>query len=280
MKIIKVLNNSLVLVLDAHGSEKILMGKGIGFHKSIGDEVSETEIEKAFVANDDAFTASILHLADDIEDIYFELAKRLIDIAHDEYGMELLDYLYLALADHFSFVITRHRQGISLPSYINNNLQHFYPEHYKLGQIALELLEPFVTERLDENEAKTIAMHFVNAQAKTSESKLQRIDESIHDILNIVKYTTQVNINRESVAYSRFITHLGYFLTRLFKEEFMDDLELDIYRELREGYEIENRCVDHIEVYLKKSFGEIISDQERAYLVIHIHRLILVSQRN
>ena len=35
MRVIKVLNNSLVLALDNAGQESILMGKGIGFHKSI-----------------------------------------------------------------------------------------------------------------------------------------------------------------------------------------------------------------------------------------------------
>ena len=32
MRVIKVLNNSLVLALDNAGQESILMGKGIGFH--------------------------------------------------------------------------------------------------------------------------------------------------------------------------------------------------------------------------------------------------------
>ena len=36
MRVIKVLNNSLVLALNDQGQETILMGKGIGYHKSIG----------------------------------------------------------------------------------------------------------------------------------------------------------------------------------------------------------------------------------------------------
>lgn len=52
MRVIKVLNNSLVLALDNAGQESILMGKGIGFHKSIGYEFQESEIEKVFVLKD------------------------------------------------------------------------------------------------------------------------------------------------------------------------------------------------------------------------------------
>lgn len=36
MRVIKVLNNSLVLALNDEGQEIILMGKGIGFQKTIG----------------------------------------------------------------------------------------------------------------------------------------------------------------------------------------------------------------------------------------------------
>ena len=49
MRVVKVLNNSLVLALDEAGQETILMGKGIGYHKSIGYQFQESEIEKVFV---------------------------------------------------------------------------------------------------------------------------------------------------------------------------------------------------------------------------------------
>ena len=45
MRVVKVLNNSLVLALDEAGQETILMGKGIGYHKSIGYQFQESEID-------------------------------------------------------------------------------------------------------------------------------------------------------------------------------------------------------------------------------------------
>lgn len=41
MKVLKVLNNSLILALDKSGAECILMGKGIGYHKAIGYPVKD-----------------------------------------------------------------------------------------------------------------------------------------------------------------------------------------------------------------------------------------------
>ena len=48
MKIIKVLNNSLVLAADSKDEEVIVMGKGIGFNGKPGMDIEEDKIEKIF----------------------------------------------------------------------------------------------------------------------------------------------------------------------------------------------------------------------------------------
>lgn len=60
MRVVKVLNNSLVLALDENGAETILMGKGIGFHKAAGYEFKLDEVEKVFVLRDRQITRNII----------------------------------------------------------------------------------------------------------------------------------------------------------------------------------------------------------------------------
>ncbi len=48
MRVIKTLNNSLILCLDKQGKEVILMGKGIGFQLKKGDLVPADKIQKVF----------------------------------------------------------------------------------------------------------------------------------------------------------------------------------------------------------------------------------------
>lgn len=43
MKVIKVLNNSLVLTADDDNREVIVMGKGIGFNSKTGDEINPAD---------------------------------------------------------------------------------------------------------------------------------------------------------------------------------------------------------------------------------------------
>ena len=81
MRVIKVLNNSLVLALNDEGQEIILMGKGIGFQKTIGYKLSSKEIDKVFVLKDRELSRRIIRLAAETDSIYFEMAKSVIDFA-------------------------------------------------------------------------------------------------------------------------------------------------------------------------------------------------------
>ena len=42
MKIHKILNNNVAVVLDEHGDEKIVMGKGICFKKKAGEAIGSS----------------------------------------------------------------------------------------------------------------------------------------------------------------------------------------------------------------------------------------------
>ena len=46
MKIINVINNNTVSVIDDKGKEQIISGKGIGFGKKYGDEPDKDKIQK------------------------------------------------------------------------------------------------------------------------------------------------------------------------------------------------------------------------------------------
>ena len=52
MKIIKVINNNTVSVIDDKGKEQIISGKGIGFGKKYGDEPDKDKIQKMYLVTD------------------------------------------------------------------------------------------------------------------------------------------------------------------------------------------------------------------------------------
>lgn len=275
MRVIKVLNVSVVLVLDTQGNELILLGKGIGFNKKIGDEILPSEFEKVFVLRDKEVSRNIIRLAAETESVYFEIAKSVIDEAKSKYNFELMDYIYLALTDHLAFACKRVEAELYLPNFYSNEVKIFNPKEFELGLLALRILNEKTNVKLPDEEAGNIAFHFINAQESNEYIAHRKINEIVNSILEIVQYNFRITYDKETVAYARFVTHLRLFAQRLISNtqilENTDGLYETIVNECIQEYQ----CVIKINTYVKKLFSKELSEQEKLYLTIHIHRVLL-----
>ena len=106
-------------------------------------------------------------------------------------------------------------------------------------------------------------------------SNVDSIEEAviIQDIFNIIKFHFNIEIDEESLNYSRFLTHLRYFLRRVNEDERYDSNETDLYRQVREKYETTYQCVVKITDYLKKKVNTEMTQEEQLYFILHINRL-------
>lgn len=276
MRVIKVLNNSLILALDDTGHEIILMGKGIGFNKAIGYQFNKDEIEKVFVMKDRDISKNIIRLASEIDSSFFELAKSIIDYAVDNYQMELMEHIYLSLTDHLSFVVKRMVNGIILENFYLSEMKKFNPKEYQVGIFALQLIKEKLKLDLPIDEAGNIAFHFINAQHNNPYNANNRIiTETLKDILDIVKYNFVICYDEDSIAYSRFTTHLRLFAQRLLTNCQMPEESKDLlYNQIISNCKKEYACVKKIEKYIYEKFQTYLTDTEELYLTIHIHRVL------
>ena len=276
MRVIKVLNNSLVLALDNAGQESILMGKGIGFHKSIGYEFQESEIEKVFVLKDKEVSRNIIRLAAETDSVFFELAKAVIDYAIEQFDMKLMDHIYLSLTDHLSFAARRVREGIVLQNFYTLEMKKFNPQEFQVGEYAVNLMRERLDLEIPEDEAGNIAFHFINAQFNHPyNSQNLLISRTLDAVLDIVKYAFGITYNEDSTSYSRYVTHVRLFAQRLVSRNQLPDEKNDIlYEQIHSICQKEFECVEKIQIYVYEQFRQKLSSQEKMYLALHIHRIL------
>ena len=62
MRIAKILNNNVVIVLDQHGQEQVIMGRGLGFQKHPGETLDNSLIEKVFALKDNELVSRLSEL--------------------------------------------------------------------------------------------------------------------------------------------------------------------------------------------------------------------------
>lgn len=182
--------------------------------------------------------------------------------------------IYLTLTDHLDFAITRIKQGQILRNPLLWEIKKIYPKEYKIGIQALEMVKEKLELIMPEDEAGSIALHLVNAQNGSQEmDQTIEITEMVHDILQIVKYHYGVDLDEESLNYSRFIVHLRFFAQRLAEKHINVDENNELFEIVKDKFPQAYSCVEIIDGYVKKAADISLSKSEMVYLMLHIQRV-------
>lgn len=275
MRIEKKLNNSVVVAVNDQGHEFVIMGKGIGVKYAKGSVLSREEIERVYVLEDEKTSSDVIRLSRNVPDVYFEISSKIIEYAKQTLKTKLNEHIYVALTDHINFAVQRHKDNITVQNRLFWEVKKFYPQEFKVGLYGLGVLFDELSILFPEEEAGNIAFHLVNAQQYGDDlSKTTLITSVIKDILNMVSYHFGVTLDGESLNYSRFVTHLQYFVQRLLDNVLTEADDGFLYNQVKTTYRKEFDCALRIKNYVAKTFECDISNSELIYLTIHINRVI------
>ncbi|MBE6828856.1 MAG: PRD domain-containing protein [Ruminococcaceae bacterium] len=274
MEIVKILNNNFAIIKEQDGIEKIIMGRGVCFGKKVGATVETGKVEKIFYLQDKTQAARLEELIMKLPLDQLKLAERIVNEARLQLGKKISDAIYISLADHISFSIKRFKEGVNIRNSLLWDIQRFYPEEYRFGLTALNLIEEQYGIRLPDDEAGFIALHIVNADQKDADDDMYRVTQIMKDLTNIVKYTYARDFDVTSLSYHRFITHLRFFVQRTLANKTYSDESMDneLFAMVKEKYSMAYGCVLKIEDYLETECGLSVTDEEKIYLSIHIER--------
>lgn len=89
MKVVKVINNNNLCVLDDNGHEQIVSGKGIGFGKKYGDIVDQNQIQKTYLITDSKLQKKMISLLKEIPEEHMNLANEIVEYIKKEHPAKL-----------------------------------------------------------------------------------------------------------------------------------------------------------------------------------------------
>ncbi|RRJ63882.1 PRD domain-containing protein [Paenibacillus oralis] len=277
MKIIRIFNNSVVLVQDANHEEKMVLGKGVGFNSKVNDLLDPNKIEKVFVLETSTKKQVFEKAMKFASAEYVEVTRKIIAQAEDDLGVTFNDSVFIGLLDHISYALQRFSQNDNLKNALIWEIKKFYTKEFQAALTSLDIIEKEEHVRLSEDEAGFIAMHFVNGQQNGSGEKTPMIDAVvIQDILNIIKFHFKMEIDETTFSFSRFIIHMRYLLQRIHHVHgTRNAIENELFEQVCKKYTDTYRCVKKICVYLENKLNVAITDEEILYLMLHINRLTL-----
>ncbi|TWT25399.1 BglG family transcription antiterminator LicT [Planomicrobium sp. CPCC 101110] len=274
MKIAKVINNNVISVLQADGSELVMMGKGLAFQKKIGEEVDQEKIQKVFALKNKETSDNFKMLLREVPVDLMVVVEEIITYAKNTLGKKLNENIYVSLTDHINFALERLREGIEIKNALLWEVKQLYKEEFSVGVKAIEYINEKFDVSLSEDEAGFIAIHLINAEMNENVPNTLNITKFIHQIITIVKYHFKVEFEEDSLNYMRFITHLKFFAQRIFKGTHYEGTDDDLYMLVKQKHKDASKCTEKIKDYIKKEYGHDLTNDEMLYLMIHIERVV------
>ena len=273
MTIEKIINNNVVITVADNGQETVVMGRGIGFQTRVGQRVDEKKIEKRFVLDSKSDTGRFGELVQSIPLEHFEVSMKIIEYAMQVMQRRLSNSIYISLTDHINFALERYKAGLVFENPLLQEVRSFYPSEYLIGEYAVAMLEHDLDVKLPIDEAASIALHFVNAEYKTAMSDTMNITTLIRQILNIVDIELNTKLDEFGLHYSRFVTHLKFLAYRVFAGQMMNQQENELVEMVQRLYAREYAISEKIAAFIAEKYSHEISQEEKAYLTLHIRRI-------
>ncbi|GAF22927.1 MULTISPECIES: PRD domain-containing protein [Bacillaceae] len=277
MKFIKAFNNNVALVKDDSELEWIIMGTGVGFQKSKGDLIPEEDIRRKFVAEQSSTRKPIMQVLNEIDPKVLDVSVEIIKNAESSLKVTFTNSIYLTLADHLSFAIKRSNERIDYAEASRWEVKNLYPKEYEAAKEAIRQVFDKLDVLLPKSEETFLTYHFVNGQQenKTKMEETLKMTELINRVIELVQYHFQIKLDEDSLNYTRFVTHLRYFLIRQMKQDALEQEEVDktLLELVKTKYEKAYQAVEKIAKLLETKYGWTLSSNERLYLTLHVWRV-------
>ena len=268
--IVKSYNNNIVSV-KMNGVERILFGKGIGFGKKSGDKIEKgREVEKMFVIEDEDNLRNFEQVIENVDEEFLMLCEKMISYIANELKEDLDEKIHVALVDHLNFAVQRLSNEEEIENPFLMEIKALYPKEYTLAQKVAETLQNAKKVNIPEGEIGYIALHIHSARNSGKVSNTIKSTQIINSIVEYVEEQIEVKIDKTSLDYARFLTHLRFAIKRILLNM---SIKNDFIKEIKSKYKLSYKIAKGVSKILIKRLERNVAQDEIAYLAMHIERV-------
>ena len=208
-----------------------------------------------------------------ISEEVLKLSSEIIDYARNSLDSITNSSVVFTLADHISFAIKRYQKNMQITLPIINDIEELYEKEYKVGVYALKLIREKLHVYLPREEAGYIALHIINVEDQPGGNDEKQDDVILSSVIKIIEDTFEINIEKQGVNYSRFVSHLHYLLKRGTTKHLIKTNNSKLYESVTNEFPKTNECAHFVAQFIDSQLNVKLTDEEILYLILHINRL-------
>lgn len=267
--VVKVFNNNILLVKDK-GVETILFEKGIGFGKKFG-EVLEAGliVEKLFRIENEENQKNIKEIIGKVDDEFFALCEESIAEIAENLGEELNESIHIGLIDHLHLAVKRIRDNEEIQNPFLVEIKTLYKKEFNLAVKLAEKIDKSANIKIPDGEIGFIALHIHSARNSGKLSNTIKYSVLSNSIVGLVEERLDIEIDRESLDYARFISHIRFAVERIIIN---NPIKNDLIKIIKKEYKISYKIAEEASEILQNGLNKKVTKDEIAYLAMHIER--------
>lgn len=278
-KISKILNNNVLICKDK-GTEVVLVGKGIGFNKKPGTTIKDFDmIEKVFKLQNKTEQDHYLQLLDQTNEEEIRVVIESVQMILAHFQIENNESFIVSLTDHLIFALKRVKNNQLISNPFLSETKYSYPEAYQIAKRVVARLNLQLNVMFPEDEVGFIALHIASQSEHISIENTKQVTELINRAIRLIEHDLEIDIDKASLQYQRYIRHMHFLLQRLKKGE-RATIELTFEKLLKAQYPLCYNVAVKIIKMIQSQIDVDIYEAEVAYLTMHIQQLLLASQKS
>lgn len=272
LEVQKVLNNNVIIASHPEHEEVVVIGKGIGFGKKTGDQLSAETIEKMFILTNEREREQYKTLVPHVSERLIGLMNDIMLYIQERVSEPLNEHIHIALTDHIAFAIKRLKQGFAMDNPFLLETKALYPQEYEIAKGVIEMLNERLNISLPEGEVGFIALHIYSSVTNSEVSSVNQNSRLISHLISLTEEHLKIKLDRDSVHYLRLVRHLHYTIERVRNEEQVEEPRR-FAEILKEEYPTAYDLAWKLVKVMQKQLQLPVYEAETVYLTMHLQRL-------
>ncbi|WP_410767694.1 glucose PTS transporter transcription antiterminator GlcT [Fontibacillus sp. BL9] len=272
LQVAKVLNNNVIIAHHPEHGEVVVIGKGIGFNRKTGDSIPLESVEKMFILTNQHEQEQYKQLVPQVDEQLIEIIGEIIMYITKKTQAKLNEHIHIALTDHLAFAIKRAEQDLAFHNPFLYETKEIYPEEYELAEYAIGLIHRKLGVDLGEDEIGFVALHINSALTNRHISEVRGHTQLIAELVALVENELKFTILRNSLDYSRLLTHLRFAIERIRRGEQVGEVE-KLDNLLRQEYPVLYSLAGKLTALMEQRLNKPVYPAEVSYLTMHLHRV-------
>lgn len=273
-KIVKIINNNVLIVLDSKLREYVVFGKGIGFKRQTSDTLLDSDIERKYLATgtESKYAIKLIEETDYDVMVVCEEIKQMIE---KSYNQEYTNHAYFSLIDHINNTLYRQKISLNLQSEISMEDLSLYKKEQDLAREIANLLTKRLNINISSSEVIYLTLHLVSYIYDSPIIQLnERVLKITNEIIEIIRYEFMNEI-ADNFNLHRFIVHLRFFILRNIQKQNASHSPTNenLYKQLLNENKNSELLLEKICMYLVEEYDFDITSDEKLYLLIHLSKL-------